>query len=73
MSGRAWLIGGHATMQVKVAGVVPMADERGDEMDRAKSPDAAADREEAWQGRPLMRPPTNQPTVVGCVPPQPNI
>jgi hypothetical protein len=31
------LIGGHATMQVKVAGVVPMADERGDEMDRAET------------------------------------
>jgi hypothetical protein len=31
------LIGGHATMQVKVAGVVPMADERGDEMDRAEA------------------------------------
>jgi hypothetical protein len=27
-------IGGHATMQVKVAGLVPMADERDDEMDR---------------------------------------
>ena len=31
------LIDGHATMQVKVAGVVPMADERGDEMDRAET------------------------------------
>ena len=31
------LIDGHATMQVKVAGVVPMADARGDEMDRAES------------------------------------
>ena len=31
------LIGGHATMQVKVAGLVPMADERGDEMDRAET------------------------------------
>jgi hypothetical protein len=31
------LIGGHATMRVKVIGVVPMADERGDEMDRAET------------------------------------
>ena len=31
------LIGGHATMQVKVAGLVPMADERGDEMERAET------------------------------------
>ena len=31
------LIGGHATMQVKVADVVPMGDERGDEMDRAET------------------------------------
>jgi hypothetical protein len=31
------LIGGHATMQVKVAGVVPMADARGEEMDRAET------------------------------------
>jgi hypothetical protein len=31
------LIGGHARMQVKVAGVVPMADKRGDEMDRAET------------------------------------
>jgi hypothetical protein len=31
------LVGGHATMQVKVAGLVPMADERGDEMDRAET------------------------------------
>ena len=31
------LIGGHATMQVKVAGVVPMVDARGDEMDRAET------------------------------------
>ena len=31
------LIGGHATMQVKVAGLVPMADARGHEMDRAET------------------------------------
>ena len=31
------LIGGHATMRVKVAGVVPVADARGDEMDRAET------------------------------------
>ena len=31
------LIAGHATMRVKVAGVVPMADARGDEMDRAET------------------------------------
>jgi hypothetical protein len=31
------LIGGHATMRVKIAGVVPMVDERGDEMDRAET------------------------------------
>jgi hypothetical protein len=31
------LIAGHATMQVKVAGVVPMADARGKEMDRAET------------------------------------
>jgi hypothetical protein len=31
------LIGGHATMEVKVAGVFPMADARGDEMDRAET------------------------------------
>ena len=31
------LIDGHATMQVKVADVVPMADARGDEMDRAET------------------------------------
>jgi hypothetical protein len=31
------MIGGHATMQVKVAGVVPMVDARGDEMDRAET------------------------------------
>jgi hypothetical protein len=31
------LIGGHATMQVKVAAVVPMADERGDQMDLAET------------------------------------
>jgi hypothetical protein len=31
------LIGGHATMQVKVAGMVSMADARGDEMDRAET------------------------------------
>lgn len=31
------LTAGHATMQVKVAGVVPMADARGDEMDRAET------------------------------------
>jgi uncharacterized protein DUF6544 len=31
------LIDGHATMRVKVAGAVPMADARGDEMDRAET------------------------------------
>ena len=31
------LIGGHATMRVKVVGVVPMADASGDEMDRAET------------------------------------
>jgi hypothetical protein len=31
------LIDGHATMQVKVAGAVPMVDARGDEMDRAET------------------------------------
>jgi hypothetical protein len=31
------LIGGHATMQVTVAGVVPMGDAHGDEMDRAET------------------------------------
>ena len=31
------LIGGHATMQVKAAGVVPVADAPGDEMDRAET------------------------------------
>jgi hypothetical protein len=31
------LIDGHATMRVKVAGVVPMVDARGDEMDRAET------------------------------------
>jgi len=31
------LISGHATMQVKVAGVVPMVDARGDEMDRGET------------------------------------
>ena len=31
------LIDGHATMQVKVAGFVPMVDARGDEMDRAET------------------------------------
>lgn len=36
-----------------------------------RPPEAAADREASWQGSPLTRPPTNQPTVVGCEPPQP--
>lgn len=31
------LIGGHATMQVKVAGAIPMVDARGDEMDRSET------------------------------------
>ena len=31
------LIGGHATMQVKIAGAMPMVDARGDEMDRSEA------------------------------------
>jgi hypothetical protein len=31
------LVGGHATMQVKVVGAIPMADARGEEMDRSET------------------------------------
>ena len=31
------LVGGHATMQVKIAGAIPMVDARGDEMDRSET------------------------------------